>query len=129
MFKRKSFLVLNLGVLLLIGWGFAGEYVRNKQLESEIETLERRSEELAARNLELADLADRLAGPEMVEKEARLKLNLQKPGEEVVVIRGSGPVVTNGSASPGTDADAEEGTGIAMSNPRKWLHHFFNRQN
>lgn len=127
LFRRKSFLALNLGVLLLIAWGFTGEYMRNKDLVNEVDTLEQRSQELTAHNLKLAELADRLSDPEMVEREARLKLNLQKPGEEVVVVRDVTP------AAMAHAADAPEGGGDPVegpreSNPRKWLRHFFNRQ-
>lgn len=124
-FKRKSVLAVNLGVVLFIAWGFAGEYVRNRDMDSEIERLRAEAGQLESRNLELAKLAKRLSEPEMLEREARLKLNLQKPGEEVVVVRDLSPARQQAEAAAAEVAASENGSATAGSNPGKWLRHFF----
>ncbi|MBM4402680.1 MAG: hypothetical protein FJ044_05550, partial [Candidatus Cloacimonetes bacterium] len=55
-----------------------------------------------------------------VEKEARDKLNLVKPGETLVV-----PAITENTEESTEDAEG----GIAkLSNPQKWWYLFFGRE-
>jgi hypothetical protein len=55
-----------------------------------------------------------------LEQEARLKLNLQKPGESVVIIPGVG-----GGRELGENVAGMEGENKAISNPKKWWNYFF----
>lgn len=116
----KRVLFLNMAVFLLLAWALYGEAVRDDSMEVEIKRLQEQSEELATKNSELAELGKRLSDPQMLEKEARLKLNMQKPGEEVVVI-------TGGASS---DAEAEalamnEEPQMTGTNTQKWWRYFF----
>lgn len=103
---------------LLIAWGLTGEYIRNSEMQVEIDRLSARAAEMDAKNRELAETSRTVSSQAMLEREARLKMNLQKPGEQVVVVNGSGgatQVVTT------TDAPAQAKT----SNPAKWWRYFF----
>lgn len=124
-FRRKSVLAVNLGVLVLVAWGFGGEYVRNRDMESEIGQLRAQAEGLEARNLELAQLAKRLDDPEIIEREARLKLNLQRPGEEVVVVRDLSPARGEGEIAAADGEVQVRQEPEEVSNARKWFRHFF----
>lgn len=128
MLRMKSVLVLNLGALLLVGWGFAGEYMRSRGLQEEIDRLESQAEELEARNIEMARMADRFSGSAMLEREARLKLNLKRPGEEVVVIRETGPQDFESEPVEDEMDTATPASGSrATENVRKWINYLTNR--
>jgi len=124
----RSFLVVNLGLALLIGWGFTGEYIRNREMRHEIESLRLQAEEMQDRNVELAQLAERYSGSAMLEREARLKLNLKKPGENVVVVRDTNPAalvaqeVRQVIELSNNNSDEEQ---TKESNFIKWIKHFF----
>ena len=85
---KKLFLLVNVVFVGLVIWGFAGEFYRSRDLQNEIKFLQAAADELKDSNKEIVSLRERFAGSGELEREARLKLNLQKPGEEVVVIQG-----------------------------------------
>jgi cell division protein FtsB len=113
-------LAANLALFALAAWGFAGEYVRNRDMQREIDELEARATDLETTNADLADLAERLASPQAAEREARLKLNLKRPGEEVIVVRGAGQRASEPDAAPAGPVPAR-----STSNVGKWWRHFF----
>lgn len=133
--SRPSFLIINVLLLVLVGWGFAGEFIRNRSMKEEIRRLEKQAEELESRNLKLNRLAEKYSGSSMLEREARLKLNLKKPGEEVVVVRdvGANETAEHGSSerdsSNPTVGAAEEDRTEKQSNFNKWIKHFFPQYN
>lgn len=134
MLGLKAFLAVNVAVFALVGWNFVGEYMRGRELRLEIAAMERRAAELETKNFQIAELGKKLAQGEMIEREARIKLNLQKPGEEVVIVRGAD------KTSVGTAARTKIVTGLAVSegtinrtspprsNPEKWMSYFFAAQ-
>lgn len=114
---RKRTTAAALAAVLLVGWGLAGEYLRDREMQREIDRLEARAAEMKTKNQELEATGRTLSSEALLEREARLKMNLRKPGEEVVVVQGvSGQVRTESAASsPATEA----------SNPAKWWRLFF----
>lgn len=59
---------------------------KKQKVESEIGQLNKEQETLLERKNELANLLDYFQDPRFIEKEARRRLNFQKPGEKVVII-------------------------------------------
>ena len=124
--KMRSVLVAELVIAFLIAWGFAGEFMRSRDMQTEIDRLQTQAEQMEAHNLELADMANRYASSSMLEREARLKLNMRRPGEEVVIVRESDIEVREGVAEEGRAGDAaQEDDSSAMSNAKKWIRHLF----
>lgn len=118
----KRVMALNIALFVLVAWGFSGELLRNRDMQTEVDRLQAQADELAAKNSELAELGKRMSDPQELERQARLKLNLRKPGEEVVVIKGVG----------GADAQATPAADVVpavkeqpKSNLEKWWHYFF----
>ncbi|MBU1916426.1 hypothetical protein KKC47_04880, partial [Patescibacteria group bacterium] len=68
--SKRSFLIVNLGLVLLVGWGFAGEFVRNRNVQEEIEKLEQQTDNLIVRNQGLAEQMERYSGSAILEREA-----------------------------------------------------------
>lgn len=116
----KRVLAANLAVFAMVAWGFSGEFIRDRNAREEVDRLRARAEALEAKNLELAELGERYSTPESLERQARLKLNLRKPGEEVVVVREGAGVPEDGPA-PARSQDS----GRPRSNPQRWWHYFF----
>lgn len=117
LFSLKSVLVANAVVFGFVGWGFMGEYLRNRDLQREIDALAARSSQLQTKNVELIELGKRLETRALVEREARLKLSMRRPGEQVVVVQG------------GVDAkgakDGDAGAVGPLTNAAKWWRYFF----
>lgn len=102
---------------LLIGWGLFGEYLRSRDLQEEIDRLETREREMEEKNRELAVASDNVSSEALLEREARLKMNLRRPGEEVVVIDGTTP-------SAGADTETRPDSSPSPSNWSKWWRYF-----
>lgn len=104
-------------VFLLCAWGFAGEYSRDRELSKEIVRLQAEASALEEGNVKAAEKARSLAGDQAAEREARLKLGLMRPGEEVLVIRGDPQAASPAAGAP------------PPSEPppvwRKWWNYFF----
>ena len=116
----KVVLAANVLVLGLVIWGFGGEFLRNRDLQQEIDKLQAQADTLESKNLEATRLDSSFAASGIVEREARLKLGLQKPGESVIIVRDVTPLPEGKSAEP-TEAPATS----PPSNPEKWWRYFF----
>ncbi|MFH1047270.1 MAG: septum formation initiator family protein [Patescibacteria group bacterium] len=127
--RRRSYLVVNLVLLSVVGWSFFGELMRNQSMDDEIVQLQLQTAEMEKRNQDLRLIAERNTGSAMIEREARLKLNLKKPGEEVVIVREATAdqttTVEKVRISDSTAPTASTRQDIqGQSNIAKWLNHF-----
>jgi len=125
--------VVNAVILVAIGFSFGREWVRNREIQGEIAGLQEQAAALQARNLQIADLNTAFRTESFIEREARLKLGLKKPGETVVVIQDGGA-----ESAAASDADAEaiakaadprtllaiDSSEPEVANPVKWWHYF-----
>ena len=114
---RLPWLVAGLAVFaVLAGGAFVRETVRARQIDREIASLKDEAERLRVRNFRISALESSLSSGEFLEREARMKLGLQKEGEQAVVVRTE-------DARP---AAAPAGTGArpVWSNAKKWWTYF-----
>jgi cell division protein FtsB len=117
--RRLSWLVAGLALFaVLAGGAFIRETVRARQIDREIASLKSEAERLRVRNFEISTLESSLSSGEFLEREARMKLGLQKEGEQAVVVRKEEARI---AADPAGDADAER---AAWSNTKKWWTYF-----
>lgn len=91
-------------------------YLQKMQVDAEISKLEQQAAELSDSNQSLSELIKYMNTQEYKEKEAREKLNLKRPGEQVVVLPAQGE-----DKVLGAQTETEN-----LSNPKKWLNYFFN---
>jgi cell division protein FtsB len=115
--SSKSFIFFLLVVLVLIAVALGRESYRYFKVNQDIKNLEEKIEELKKSNEELIGLEEYFQSEDFLEKQARLKLNLTKPGEKVIIIKQ-------------IEQDlglTEETIGIAkeLSNVQKWWKYFF----
>ncbi len=114
--RSKLFLICAIVVLILVGVSLGREFSKSRGIENQIKTLEAEAKRLEGRNNELLGISAKLKDPDFVEREARTRFGLQKPGESVIVVRVPSP--TDASAPPS----------IAVSNLKAWWLYFFNHE-
>ena len=115
-FRSWLFLICLAVVFGLVGIGLGRELLRARTIEKQIAALQAEAKRLEGRNTELLDLSTKLKDPEFVEREARTRFGLKKPGEEVIVVRAS------------TSSAAEVPPSVAVSNLKAWWLYFFNHE-
>jgi cell division protein FtsB len=116
----SSPLVIFLLVLILIGIiAVVGkESYRKYQIDKEVEGIKKEIESLKEKNQALSNLLDYFNSEESLEKEARLKLNLLKEGEKLVII----------TPNKKTDSENQLSENIKEKQPsnfEKWLKYLF----
>jgi cell division protein FtsB len=119
-FSSKTFILGLLIVFILLFVAAGREAYRSYGIGQEIKDLQGKIEELNKSNLELAEMEKYLQSDEFLEKEARLKLNVVREGEKLVIIKQpEGEIVTEEKQI------AEE---RETSNIQKWWRYFFKKR-
>jgi cell division protein FtsB len=119
----KRVLAANVVIFAVVAWGLAGEFLRNRDMQREIDRLDGQASQMEKKNSDLQDLGQRFSSQAMLEREARTKLNLQKPGEQVVIVRDGGRTDDGAEIEPAAGAAADEDQG--PGNAAKWWRYFF----
>ena len=109
----KFFLAAASLALLGVAYGVIKGAIRRAEIEREVRVLQSEISEHKLKNEQLTRLIDYLGTAEFQEREARLQLGLQKPGENVVVIP---DLATTDASKPGEQTPAE-----TRSNFELWL--------
>lgn len=119
-FSSTSFLILIF--ILIIIWiiaAFGKESYRKYQIDQDIATLEKEIELLNEEKKTLLELLKYFNSDEALEKEARLKLNLLKEGEKLVIISPKGNIKAE------AENEIEELEKTPFSNFKTWLKYLF----
>ena len=111
-------------VVLMVGVATIRETYRQWNADQGIETLAEKANALEARKRELSALVRTLQSPDTLDREARLRLGLKKPGERVFVLPGA----VNHAEQEQDARAAEQSARAKISNPQKWLSYFLHRQ-
>ena len=120
---RWSLIMAGCGALLLVlGVSTVRESYREWRVDQEIRDLQAQVEAFEHRKLELTEIIQRFQSAETLDREARLRLGLRKPGERVVILRDGG----NAPAwnAPQNFSGPSEGA-VSTSNLTKWFRYFF----
>lgn len=121
--KWVAFLAIGVSVFLVVKLGQVA--YKSYETNKEIGQLKKTVGELEENQKRLESLNSFLATDFFAEKEARLKLGMQKEGEHVVVIaKGGGEARSAENAKSGVAALKEEQRG-QKKNPGKWWDYFF----
>lgn len=126
--KASSWLVgialtLGIGLLGVIFFALIKETYRKKQVLDEIRQLQEEAARIEKENSQIKEKLAYFDSRDFKEKEAKDKLNLQDPDENLLIIKPS----LSKEAALETE-EKEIGTREEMSqlsNPRKWLNYFF----
>jgi cell division protein FtsB len=119
--NRLGWLVAGLAALSLVaGVGFARETLRARQIDREIQALRQEADKLRVHNFQVSSLQASLDSGEFLEREARVKLGLQKEGEHVVVLRKDAERPVSTASEEASVQERSEG----WSNVKKWWNYF-----
>lgn len=119
--KWPLFLMANVAVLLVVGMSTVRETYKGWTVDHEIRALEMKAQALEGRKMQLSELAAKMQESDYAEREARAKLNMQKPGEKVVVLEGVAATQTTWQIDVVT---APPPPVVNLSNPERWWHYF-----
>ena len=90
---------------------------RNQELAKEIDDLRGKISSNEQKNQELDELMNYFGTADFMEREARLRLNLRLPGEQVVILPGAGDQADSSTAGGNTYEE----------NWQEWWNYFFKR--
>lgn len=130
--RWRLLLVVNFLVIAFLGVSLSREVVRSRAIGAEIAQLQAQADELAAQNIDLSELRTAMQTESYIEREARLKLGLKKPGEKVVVVQ-DGQGTDMGEEQTGDASDPldlvldDQDPHAAIANPTKWWYYFFDK--
>ncbi|MCC6563974.1 septum formation initiator family protein [Candidatus Uhrbacteria bacterium] len=116
------------GALFLVaGASTVRESYREWKVDQEIRQMQSEIERLEGKKLTLAELIQRLDSPDAVDKEARTRLGLRKPGERVIILRGmDDPASWQDDTALAMQTETPEDT---RTNAKRWLDYFFPKPN
>jgi cell division protein FtsB len=116
--NMKSVMAVSGAILVFIAAGIIDEVQRRKAVQAEISAIEDEVARLEAQRERLTSLIEHADSPEFLEREARLRLGLQRPGEKVFIVSDRGGL--SQELIPGDEDDASE-----QSNIRRWWNYLF----
>jgi cell division protein FtsB len=124
-FARWSLIfAANGAVLLVVGVSTIRETYREWKVDQEVHSMQSQIEQLEGRKLSLMDLVQRMESPDALDREARTRLGLRKPGERVIILRG-----VDGEADSweewGLDPEEQAVAPEPKTNPERWARYFF----
>ena len=127
--------IVNGVLILLVVFTFGRELLQSHDIDQQIQSLKKQSAELQTQNTSISELHDAVQTESYIEREARLKLGLKKPGETLVIVKdgkdsGANPSVLGDASQPGDDAGGSVDTLAKkpLANSTKWWYYFFNKQ-
>src|SRR3989338_5352459 len=120
--SSKVLFFVSLFILIFFSVNLTKEVINRKDLQQDVDKLEAEINGLESRNKELSDLIGYFKSLDFVEEEARTKLNLRKPGENIIIVPEEAGVIagTNQDYSTILEAEVE-----ILSNAQKWWNYFF----
>jgi len=118
-FNSKIFLIIILVIFLFAVYFLVKISFRRNQVDQKIAELEKQAEKIKKENAAIEKLIEYLEDPVFKEREARLKLGLQKPDEKVVVI-------IPPDENSGLEVEKKEVSSQKKRlNPQKWWNYFW----
>lgn len=121
---RWSIVIAANGALfLVVGVSTVRESYREWKVDQEIRHMQSQIESLEGRKLALGELVRRMESDDAIDREARTRLGLRKPGERVIILQGEGGLGTWQESVKTAESVPEAST--LKTNPERWLRYFF----
>lgn len=112
----RLFLIIALIAISIVGVALLKGWRRSQELAKEVESLHSKISIYEQKNQEMDDLINYFQTDDFAEREARLRLNLKLPGEQVAILPGTGGV---------DDSSLETSQSLYNNNWQKWWNYFF----
>ena len=133
--QNESFFWLIRGIIVLLaltfflfGYAFSKELKKKKKIREEILSLQEEAQKVERENMEIKKRISYLGSKDFQEIEAKERLNLQNPGEKMVVISPSPITKDEKEAVYSSEKDKpiiEESPKDYRNNFQKWWDYFF----
>lgn len=117
-------LAANGALLFVVGISTVRETYREWQVDQDINKIQTQIGTLEGKKLEFVDLIQRMESNDALDREARTRLGLRKPGERVIILRGADGESTSWQESA-FQAPSDQPVSAPQSNPERWLQYFF----
>ena len=121
-FSSRLFLFIMLGIAVVVAVGYARAYYQDYKIKQEIKSLQDEVSSLQKKKIQSLDLLKYVSSTAYTEDQARIELNMKKPGENVVFVNNS-----ENSDKQAVDVYQEVDSGQFVSNPLKWLYYFIHK--
>ena len=121
-FNSRLFLFAMLGIALVVAAGYARAYYQDYKIKQEIEKLQEEVSSLQKKKIQSLDILDYVSSSAYVEDQARIELNMKKPGEKVLFVNKG-----NFEKSEAVKESGFSDDGQFLSNPVKWLYYFIHK--
>lgn len=111
-------------IVFFVGASTVRETYRGWKVDQEIEGLKSQVSQLESQKHSMTDLLGRMKTDSYIEQEARLRFNLKKPGEHVVLFEegdANARMAWSEGSATGTDQAPPE---RPQSIPRRWVQYF-----
>lgn len=118
--SSRWFLVIALVVAVFFVFIFARAYYQDYKVRQEIKSLKDEVKKLEMKKLESMEILKYVTSDDFVEEKARLELNMQEPGEKVIIFDNVGSTVQETITQLQTEA-------VVLSNPIKWWYYFIHK--
>ena len=118
----RLFILAGIILAVFVLYAAVKEYQRSQQIETEIDSLRQEAEEIRGVNQDLQEKVSYFKTSDFQEKIAKERLNLQKQGEEVAIIK---PSISNEADIVQFEENKEEKREESLPNYKKWLNRFF----
>lgn len=115
--SQRFLAIIGLIFLVVIIFPLARTYSQRQVIEKELADVQHQIADFENQNQQLQELIAYLQTDQSLEEQARLNLNLKKPGEGVIVVE---------NKSLKVDKLVASSTVSVASNFQKWLNYFFN---
>ncbi|MDP2708642.1 MAG: septum formation initiator family protein [bacterium] len=129
LYNQKFLTLLGLAAIILISVPFAKNSIKQYRINKEINGLKKEISELQDKNSDLKNFVSYLESDQFAEEQARLKLGLKKPGEELTVIKKGDNEAPAGAVLPNNIFNIpgynKEKPPRLAANPEKWFYYFF----
>ena len=130
LFRTRWVYLVNILLIIVVGFSFGREMIRSRDIAKQIQSLQNQSQALQTQHLAIKDLKNAVQTESFVEREARLKLGLKKPGESLVILKNEKTEnVTNQQIhNESTNGEVKTLERKSLANSTKWWYYFFNKQ-
>jgi len=127
MLSSKLFTIVMIVIIVLIAQPLIKKINQRRELNKEISEMQEEVKRVENKNEDLKGLIDYLESDSFVEKEARLNLDLRRPGEKVAVVKDINNTTVDKKIKsvfniPGLNKQQEY---LPQNNWQKWYDYFF----
>lgn len=121
----KLIVVAGMAAVFFAGMEIYKEVTKKNRIQAEIDKLQQEAEKISKENTTLGDKIAYLGSREYQEKEAKDKLSLQSPDENLVIVKpGVSREVQTAPEKPSSAAFSISNSN-PLPNPVKWWNYFF----